>query len=82
MISLFAYIPLFQLNHEFLRPSKHANFTLLQGVEDDMPKAEEPTAASSTAATAEADDDLGDPDVLADVMADPEFLKQVRVTSL
>lgn len=49
----------------------------LAGVEDDMLKAEEPTAASSTAATAEADDDLGDPDVLADVMADPEFLKQV-----
>ena len=48
-----------------------------QGVEDDMPKAEEPAPAASTAAAAEADDDLGDPDVLADVMADPEFLKQV-----
>ena len=52
---------------------------MFKGVEDDMLKAEEPTAASSTAATAEADDDLGDPDVLADVMADPEFLKQVRL---
>ena len=46
-----------------------------------MPKAEESTPASSTAATAEADDDLGDPDVLADVMADPEFLKQVNKLS-
>ena len=53
--------------------------SMFKGVEDDMLKAEEPTAASSTAATAEADDDLGDPDVLADVMADPEFLKQVRL---
>jgi len=47
----------------------------LAGVEDDMPKAEETN--SSTATAAEADDDLGDPDVLADVMADPEFLQQV-----
>jgi hypothetical protein len=51
---------------------------MTQGVEDEMPKAEEATPVSSTAATAEADDDLGDPDVLADVMADPEFLKQVN----
>ena len=45
-----------------------------------MPKAEETN--SSTATAAEADDDLGDPDVLADVMADPEFLQQVTFCNI
>lgn len=42
----------------------------LAGVDDDMPKEEAGSAAQE-------DDDMTDPDVMADVMADPEFLQQV-----
>ena len=41
------------------------------------PSEEATPAASGGGQTG--DDDLGDPDVLADVMADPEFLQQVHL---
>ena len=47
-----------------------------QGVDDDDDE-EGPKGSGADVSAAADDDDLGDPDVLADVMADPEFLQQV-----